>query len=130
VLWLNPFIADADLICGTTAGNDVMCYALSEIRGETINFAQPAVDVAVAKCPPNADCPIDRPLPAAEVGAQAAIDTRDRFWPQSALAFVGIGALLTVVSSQLVAPTRRFRLRRQRRHLQHTTPVPGMEPMP
>jgi len=38
---------------------------------------------------------------------------RDTFWPQSALAFVIVGIVLTLSSAQLVAPTRRLRLRRR-----------------
>ncbi len=37
---------------------------------------------------------------------------RDTFWPQTATAFVVVGIVLTLLSAQLVAPTRRFRLRR------------------
>ena len=40
---------------------------------------------------------------------------RDRFWPQSVAAFLVTGVLLTFISAQLVAPTRRIRLRRLRR---------------
>ena len=38
---------------------------------------------------------------------------RDTFWPRSALAFVVVGVVLTLISAQLVAPTRRFRLFRR-----------------
>lgn len=41
---------------------------------------------------------------------------RDTFWPQSALAFLVLGVVLTLLSAQLVAPTRRMRLPRWRRH--------------
>jgi hypothetical protein len=40
---------------------------------------------------------------------------RDTFWPRSAAAFVGVGALLTLLSAQLVSPTRRFRMPRPSR---------------
>jgi ABC-type transport system involved in multi-copper enzyme maturation permease subunit len=132
VLWLNPFVADADLICGTSInGYDLTCLAVAQIRGESIfNAADtggvPTQDtVAAAKragvaCPPNADCSVpDRPVPdpgapAANLGNDAFSIPRDRFWPQSALAYAAIGALLTLLASQLVSPTRRFRLRRGR----------------
>lgn len=38
---------------------------------------------------------------------------RDTFWPQTAMAFVVVGIILTLLSAQLVAPTRRLRLRRR-----------------
>ena len=40
---------------------------------------------------------------------------RDTFWPQSATAFLGVGMILTLLSAQLVAPTRRLHLPRPRR---------------
>ena len=40
---------------------------------------------------------------------------RDTFWPKSAAAFVGLGILLTLLSAQLVSPTRRLHLPRLRR---------------
>ncbi len=38
---------------------------------------------------------------------------RDTFWPRNAAALVALGVLLTLLSTQLVAPTRRLRLRRR-----------------
>lgn len=38
---------------------------------------------------------------------------RDRVWPQIAATFVVLGIILTLLSAQLVAPTRRWRLRRR-----------------
>ena len=40
---------------------------------------------------------------------------RDTFWPRNAAAFVGLGIVLTLLSTQLVAPTRRLHLRLRRR---------------
>ena len=40
---------------------------------------------------------------------------RDTFWPKSAIAFVGLGVVLTLLAAQLVAPTRRLRLPRLKR---------------
>ena len=40
---------------------------------------------------------------------------RDTFWPKSAIAFVVLGAVLTLLAAQLVAPTRRLRLPRFKR---------------
>jgi hypothetical protein len=47
---------------------------------------------------------------------------RDRFWPQSVAAFVVVGIVLTLLSAQLVAPTRRLRLLRLRRRPPAATP--------
>jgi hypothetical protein len=36
---------------------------------------------------------------------------RDTFWPKSTAAFLALGVVLTIASAQLVAPTRRWRVR-------------------
>jgi ABC-type transport system involved in multi-copper enzyme maturation permease subunit len=124
VLWLNPFVADADLICGTSFGGfDATCVAVGVITGDSSVASPVQQDVGFACDNGNAPCP--RPIgrgdaPGAVIGAPAPQDPafevpRDRFWPQSAAAFVGLGAILTLLSSQLVSPTRRLRLRRGRR---------------
>jgi ABC-type transport system involved in multi-copper enzyme maturation permease subunit len=41
---------------------------------------------------------------------------RDTFWPHNILGFVVVGVVLTLLSSQLVAPTRRWRLIPSRAH--------------
>jgi ABC-type transport system involved in multi-copper enzyme maturation permease subunit len=88
-------------------------------------------DVTVA-CPPNARCamaPVPMPAggggvvfddsnpgpiiqpPVATPGTTATLGfPRDTFWPHNVVGFVSVGVLLTLVSSQLVAPTRRLRL--------------------
>jgi ABC-type transport system involved in multi-copper enzyme maturation permease subunit len=38
---------------------------------------------------------------------------RDAYWPRSALAFVVVGSALTLATTQLIAPTRRWRSRRR-----------------
>ena len=60
-------------------------------------------------CPENARC--------AAPGGEATQATtfgfpRDTFWPKSGLAFVALGVVLTFLSAQLVAPSRRLRLPR------------------
>ena len=47
------------------------------------------------------------------MGADAAVVSfgfpHDTFWPKSAAAFVFLGVTFTLLSAQLVSPTRRFR---------------------
>jgi ABC-type transport system involved in multi-copper enzyme maturation permease subunit len=188
LLWLNPFVSDADLICTTApGGTDVTCSYLSTVTrkpyfGSDFNQSQ----FGGGGCPPDAKCffppqgvptvpccggapiPLPMPMPAATDGPPGAgggvvgpgldtttfvlrsgvvvsnevvvgkgvagvaggvandvavepqpvaVDTfgypRDTFWPHSTVAFIGIGALLTLLSAQLVAPTRRSRLLRR-----------------
>jgi len=136
LLWLNPFVADIDMICATAPDSyHLTCDYISTVTGRPY-FGTPTnptitepgfpvpfpggVDledggdekpmVAVPDCPPNAPCV------APGEGTQAAVVSfgfpRDTFWPKSAMAFVFLGLALTLVSAQLVSPTRRLRLPR------------------
>jgi hypothetical protein len=141
LLWLNPFVADADLICTTAPGADHLCEYMSQVTGKPYfgapsttlggDVTQPPGFIGVpgnkvidedgqAKplpvaidCPPNARCV----MPPAEQAAATSLSLgfpRDTFWPKSVAAFGVLGLLLTLVSAQLVAPTRRTKLRRPR----------------
>lgn len=124
VLWLNPFVGDLDLICTTapTSYHESCAYVSSVTGrpyfGSTIQTVVPQPGAVI-----NFDGAGKADLPVA--GGEAAPPTleqqqqltslgfpRDTFWPKSAAAFVIVGLLLTVASTQLVSPTRRFRLRR------------------
>jgi ABC-type transport system involved in multi-copper enzyme maturation permease subunit len=162
LLYLNPFVADADLICTTAPGADHLCEYMSQVTGKPYfgtpasnptgivddsNFTTVAPDAGFAgasgggvatggvvvgvnqgggvfvgpdgvplpvpvpvDCAPNAKCVVNPP-------AQAATSLslgfpRDTFWPKSAAAFGILGLLLTLLAAQLVAPTRRLRVRR------------------
>ena len=77
LLWLNPFVADLDVLC--TAVPDaygITCSYPASITGRELDGTNPP---------------------------------RDQYWPRSALAFVGLGVALTLASTQLIAPSRRFR---------------------
>jgi hypothetical protein len=146
-LWLNPFVADLDMICATAPDSyHLSCDYISSVTGRpyfgtpvvtnpgiVVPFQGPAPapgvviddtnDVNVnklrkmfanggaAECPPNAECAEPQPG-----GADAAVVSfgfpRDTFWPKSAAAFVFLGVTFTLLSAQLVSPTRRFRFRR------------------
>ncbi|MDP8905359.1 MAG: ABC transporter permease subunit, partial [Chloroflexota bacterium] len=133
VLWLNPFVADLDLICSTAPdAYHVACIYMSAVTGKPyfgasgaggveavpmpidvqevrgMRLPEPAID-----CPPGVECRmvVDDPRPA---GVAPTSNTtfgfpRDVFWPKSALAFFAVGMVLTLLSSQLVSPTRRLR---------------------
>jgi len=158
LLYLNPFAADADLVCTTAPGPDHLCEYMSQVTGKpyfgtptTTNFddtfgiggedtgvgvANPGIIVGadgvplpvpnVAVCPPDAKCvvqggqvvcPEDALCAAPMVAAESSLSLgfpRDTFWPKSTAAFLAMGLLLTFASAQLVAPTRRWRLRGRR----------------
>jgi ABC-type transport system involved in multi-copper enzyme maturation permease subunit len=132
VLYLNPFVAQADVLCGTEDGAfGGTCGLISSI----LNTPQPNV------FPPGVEPA--KPVPAQGVGIGGGIridpnDTsgvpfvgkggdvvtdgtantneavtvdsfRDRFWPKSVLSFLALAVVLTLLSVQYVTPTRRLR---------------------
>jgi ABC-type transport system involved in multi-copper enzyme maturation permease subunit len=129
VLWFNPFVADLDMVCATAPDSyHESCDYISSVTGRpyfgTPTQQQPGVfegdvgagldgvivDFAVPDCPPNARC-----VPPAVEPNQQVVSfgfPRDTFWPKSAAAFVVLGIVLTLLSAQLVSPTRRLRLPR------------------
>jgi len=164
MLWLNPFVADMDLVCVTsvTTSSDA-CLVMSAVTGKpyfgsasdpsacppgiacTKPFPAPVPGFGVddagvglkliaaanaapavgwsadAACPPDARC-VDAGLSAFDVGPVSQTLTgfpRDTFWPQSALAFLLLSVILTLISARLVMPSRGgsrlLRLRRRKR---------------
>jgi ABC-type transport system involved in multi-copper enzyme maturation permease subunit len=86
LLYLNPFIAQLDVVCGTETGFGGSCSIIGTITGHQA---------------------------AGAVGLPQTTD-HDTYWPR-ALAFMALLSVLLVVASvQLVSPTRRWRLRRRR----------------
>jgi len=81
LVWLSPFVADIDLLC--TAMPDsygVTCSYIATVTGQDTDFT------GLAAHPP-----------------------RDTFWPRSVAAFLGLGVILTLLTTQLIAPSRRLR---------------------
>lgn len=77
------------------------------LKGDVI--AMPVPDPAVAR----ADVfVLDDVAPAQPQELPSFGFPRDTLWPQIALSYVALGLILTLISAQLVAPTRRWRLRR------------------
>ncbi|HYI21235.1 MAG TPA: ABC transporter permease subunit [Candidatus Limnocylindrales bacterium] len=153
VLWLNPFVANLDMVCATAPDTyHASCDYISSVTGRPYfgsptttdtppgimeppifrfpgggedlpGVPEPAVDpdfpnmvegdggarqvnveFAAPGVPPEAE---------GEVSNQVSFGfPRDSFWPKSAAAFVGLGVLLTLLSAQLVAPSRRLRIPR------------------
>jgi ABC-type transport system involved in multi-copper enzyme maturation permease subunit len=152
LLWLNPIVADMDLVCTTVpSGYHETCTYLSQVTGKPYFGSSP---IGAGTCPPNARCMepgvivddridvgVPAPAPAGglevmpvgegaaggdgfvgvpeEAVAQATTLSlgfpRDTFWPRSAMAFVAVGVVLVLASTQLISPSRRLRLPRLRR---------------
>ena len=131
ILWLNPFVAQADVLCGTEDGAfGGTCGLISTIVQTPQDELFPP-DVQPAKPVPGGD-DVGAPEPAvvfdaedrtgvpfvgrrggvanADVAVLAAADTfRDRFWPKTVLSFLVLALVLTLASVQYVTPTRRWR---------------------
>jgi ABC-2 type transport system permease protein len=150
VLYLNPFVAQADVLCGTEDGAfGGTCSLISTI----VNTPQDQL------LPPGVEPTEPQPMPGVNlqdmdggvrfdandrsgvpfvgkggvgVGGVANADVanvestfRDRFWPKSVLSFLFLAFVLTLASVQFVTPTRRWRPslpRPVRRLLRRRTP--------
>jgi ABC-type transport system involved in multi-copper enzyme maturation permease subunit len=144
LLWFNPFVADLDMVCATAPDTyHLSCEYISSVTGrpyfgsststETPIFRGGPVEVPSVPAPnvtgvgvdgsggvvvlPNIGVAKDSSDPT-DASANQALTfgfPRDTFWPKSAIAFVVLGAVLTLLAAQLVAPTRRLRLPRFKR---------------
>jgi hypothetical protein len=144
LLWLNPVVAAADVICGTDVNPySAACQVIGSVTGTTPGTA---VGVGVEPIPvpvPPVVAPdkggaiepgvvvdgsgwtavgagVVGPVGLAADATTTTISTRDTYWPRSAAAMLATAALLVVVAVQLVSPTRRWRIfrRRSRREAQ------------
>jgi ABC-type transport system involved in multi-copper enzyme maturation permease subunit len=138
LLWLNPLVADLDLICITApTGYHFTCSYISIITGRPYfgdSFGQRGRAGAV-ECQPNGGCfqvndgfiAEDQEAGDLAVGAAVVEEElglgfpRDTFWPRTAGAFMALGVALTLLSTQLIAPSRRLR----RRHRPAGGPADG-----
>lgn len=136
LLYLNPFVANMDLVCTTVPGSfHDSCVYMSEVTGKPyfgssygfggdeprpapMPVAPPEDNSGGGALEPDSDVVVVEPAVGEEVEPVQGQTTlslgfpRDTFWPKSAAAFGGLGLLLTLISAQLVAPTRRLTLRR------------------
>lgn len=95
----NPFVA----------GMDVLCSAIPESYGFTCSYVAAVTDR-------------ERDLENLAVDAP-----RDAFWPRSVVALLALGALLTLLTTQLIAPSRRIRRQLPR---DDNNPGPELPPAP
>jgi ABC-2 type transport system permease protein len=86
LMWLNPFVAELDVICGTETGFGGTCSIITAVTGQ------------------------------GAVGDQQLGVPRDSYWPRSLAAMGVVSVLLIVLSVQLVSPTRRWRFHLPRPH--------------
>ena len=130
LLYLNPFVAQFDVACGTEDGGfGQTCGIVTGIVGQQIvpDFPRPQpfpqVDPGFGVgggvlMPGNLTNEEIAKIRAGggvigggdEVtNAQVSITWRDRFWPKTVLAFLFLATVMTLASVQFVTPTRRWR---------------------
>ena len=137
ILYLNPFVAQADVACGTEDGGfGGTCSFMSSILGVNQQFPtdptfpQPGIKgnlgggvgvtapvVNIGNLGPDAGARLPAMIGpngnvvAGDVVANAALvdSFRDRFWPKTVISLLVLAAVLTLVSIQFVSPTRRWR---------------------
>ncbi len=126
LLWLNPLVGAMDLVCTTAPGGyeRFTCDYVAAVTHtpffggirngdavEEVIAADRAIDEGFVKPGPPR---IGGLGPMDDVAGGSATASfgfpRDTFWPRNAAAFLILGVVLTLLSTQLVAPTRRLHL--------------------
>jgi ABC-type transport system involved in multi-copper enzyme maturation permease subunit len=140
IAYLNPFIAQADVLCGTDTGSSGWCGVTSSIvpnqPGVLFNGGNPAggqlrVIGGVGKAVPVAIDANGNPVPfgvdsngnpvqiiapdAPGVDVAPFAAARELLWPKSVLLWLLLSVAFILLSVQFVSPTRRWHLRRGRR---------------
>jgi ABC-type transport system involved in multi-copper enzyme maturation permease subunit len=133
LLWLNPVVAAADVVCGMDVNPySTACQLIAEVTGtvpggdQTFTSgpfpepAKPALDLGGGIAAPDVAVGgsegvglVDSSMVAVE-DPFATSSTRDSFWPQAAAAWLVTSAVLVILAVQLVSPTRRWRIVRRR----------------
>jgi len=122
VAYLNPFLAQVDVLCGTETSFGGWCSIENSLlqtqnaivfqeRGGPVPMPMPLIDPiggagGVVAVPDVGFAPANvQPFGVA----------RDGFWPKSVVAWLVLSVVLLLLTVQFVSPTRRWRLRRGRR---------------
>jgi ABC-type transport system involved in multi-copper enzyme maturation permease subunit len=121
IAYLNPFLAQVDVLCGTETTFGGWCSIENSLLqtqtgvifdGQPVPAPMPLIDPGfrgegVVVVP-------DIGVVAGDVAPFGA--ARDAFWPKSVVAWLVVSLVLLILTVQFVSPTRRWRLRRGRRH--------------
>jgi ABC-2 type transport system permease protein len=136
LLYLNPFVAQADVACGTESGGfGGSCTIMSGLLGPPDQVLPPdqfpgkpmpapgigvggiGIDPSdttgipgVVRVPAQNSLIIGKDGAVNDVARAAVVDPfRDRFWPKSVISFLVLATVMTLLSVQFVTPTRRWR---------------------
>ncbi len=113
LLYLNPFVAQADVACGAEGGTGGWCQIIAQVTGDNsfIQQQQQQGGVAVPVPVGKGGAIVNGGVVVNNVGGGLAAQ-RDRYWPRSALTLLLLAFAFTAAAVQLVTPTRRWRPRR------------------
>jgi ABC-type transport system involved in multi-copper enzyme maturation permease subunit len=122
VAYLNPFLAQVDVLCGTETTFGGWCSvenSLLQTQNNQVVFEGQAVPAPMPLIDPGFGrgggvVVPDVGLVGGDVAPFGA--ARDAFWPKSIAAWLVVSLVLLLLTVQFVSPTRRWRLRRGRRH--------------
>ena len=129
LLWLNPVVAAADVVCGMDVNPySTACQLIASVTGSlpggTLVPVQvkPGFDnIGGAVAPGNGGLAVAGSEVVAADGQLDSSSTRDSFWPHAAAAWLITSLVLVLLSTQLVSPTRRWRIFRRRRRSEAPT---------
>jgi ABC-type transport system involved in multi-copper enzyme maturation permease subunit len=113
LVYLNPYYAQADVICGVENGFGDWCSQIAYVTDRSM-FGGPFQPPVVQPVPQpgfGADSGNPRGVINDVIGAQPFGVVRDSFWPKSAISWLVLSVVLLFASVQLVSPTRRWRPR-------------------
>jgi ABC-type transport system involved in multi-copper enzyme maturation permease subunit len=122
--WINPFLAQADVLCGTESSfGGGWCQAVNSLAPSTdgviINEGGGPVPVPAMPAPgvgvggaviDDAGAAVNIAAPDQPFGVR-----RDTLWPKTVAMWLGMSVFFLVLSVQAVSPTRRWRIRRRAR---------------
>ncbi len=130
LLWLNPVVAAADVVCGIDLNAySTACQLIGGVTGVTPGggtttwgfggVAVPvkpgmAIDSSSGIAAPAGDANVVGDAWVAAADPFATSSTRDTFWPRAAGAWLVTSLVLVLAAVQLVSPTRRWRIFRRR----------------
>lgn len=122
IAYLNPFLAQVDVLCGTETAFGGWCSIENSLLatqagvvfqegGGPVPMPMPLIDPGFAR-----DDVVRMPDGGFIAADQAPFGVaRDAFWPKSVIAWLVVSVVLLLLTAQFVSPTRRWRLRGRRR---------------
>ncbi len=108
LVYLNPYFAQADVMCGVESGFGDWCTQIAFVSERPVFGGIAPVPVPAGGAFGKPGVAPDLPVP--DVVQPFGV-IRDSFWPKSAVSWLVLSAVLVVASVQLVTPTRRWHIR-------------------